>query len=111
MTVVDDLRALGVDSAEIRWDAVRDYLAEIHGLRAKSLNALTLILWFLYLADKNMLIRRGLPLNLLDDPKALGRTMQPEIIDLLAARSEAVARYEGKVRERAMTILCDFMPI
>jgi hypothetical protein len=126
-TAIADLEALGVDSAELRWLATRDYLDDQAEEVSRKINALFLIIEFLDRAEANA-IRRGAPASTFDswhppgskqrawmDAHGIGDngTYGPRLVaaDYLTARSAVLERYEGKARARAIEILNEYVPL
>lgn len=121
-TVIADLHALDIDSAELRWYATRDYLEEQRVIVTRQINAVFLIAEFLDRMEANA-FRRGESPSCVDEPEfgctcrrsaVLGlcdRFFAPKLIaaDYLTARSLVVGAYKGKARERAIEILDPYM--
>jgi hypothetical protein len=119
--VVDALDGLEIDSAELRWLAVRDYLGELEREAERKVNAIWLIATFLDRCEANAM-RRGEPAErcigeggcaceyprLGPCARAWGPRLTPA--DYLTGRFAALAPYSGKARERALDILEPFMP-
>jgi hypothetical protein len=119
-TAVDMLDAMGIDSAELRWLAVRDYIAELEREADRKINAVWLIATFLDLCETNAHRRGEPPWRCVgEDPcacaipgiRACARLWGPRLIaaDYLTARSVALAPYKGKARERGLDVLDPFM--
>lgn len=85
------LRALGVDSADLRWLAVRNYLAELHDLHERALNRASILLIAAFLCNDNAEMRLG-PGN--------GSGLR----DMVDAR-ERIRRYYG---DKAAKVVNDF---
>ena len=103
MSIADELTALGIDSAELRVLAVRDYLVECRQAALKSLNRLMLIAEFYDHAELNAMQRgEAAPLEECDEIKLI-------MIDFVTARSKILSRYRGAARRRAEAIL-DTLP-
>ncbi len=98
---IDDLDALGIDSAELRWLAVRDYLDEMQRDVIRQVNALFLVAEFLDLAEDNA-HRRGEA----DSPEWGTPTTA---IDQLTAKAKILGRYKGATRERAAEVIDPYL--
>lgn len=133
---VADLAALNIDSPDMRWLAVRDYLDDLQATALKKLNAVWLAAEFMDLVEANALMRLGGP-NALVKARNMammlgafyGSDLTPAImdyglckalevsslsyapIDYLQARSVILRRYHGKARERARAIIERHSPL
>jgi hypothetical protein len=120
-TAIADLQALNIDSAELRWLAVRDYLYELGQGVSRQIKAIFLIAEFLDRCEANA-FRRGEPMPgtfCIGFAPCWGRGDKcgrhqwgPKLIaaDYLTARLLTVAPYKGSVRLRAIDILEPYMP-
>jgi len=121
-----DLSAMGIDSAELRWLAARDYIAEQGEASTRKFNAAFLVAELLDLAEANA-IARGEPPSTFEawfppdsemrawlDAQGIGDDggYGPRLlaIDYLTARALILSRYKGRARERAMEILEPYVP-
>jgi hypothetical protein len=103
VTAVDDLAGLGIDSAEARRLAVRDYIDEQGRIAEKQFNALWLALEFLDLCETNAAAR-------LQGPWRRDHPVPLWAIDYLTARTKILSRYKGAARDRARDILDAYVP-
>jgi hypothetical protein len=131
-TAIADLQALGIDSAELRWFAVRDYLDELRRDGDRAQNALMLVAEFLDLAEQNAQLR-GAQLKpglcecgeIIDNsnivehwdywlcpyPMKVVPTHYLVGNDYLTAQATLLKRFSGKTAERVRKITTEWIPI
>jgi hypothetical protein len=134
---IADLKALGIDSAEMRWLALCDYLNELRTETQRAINSLMLVAEFLDLAEMNAK-QRGSQLRpgLCECGETLDETNMREFgaldhyeywlcdrptrcmpthylvgNDYLTAQAALLKRYKGKAAERAREITTSCIPI